>query len=79
VVGLGRIDRSLTASNGWFAEPQVRSVQCEHDQQSEDDREAESADQIRAELACRLGPPELHDVHGEKSSMSAETTAMTNT
>ena len=51
---------------GRSAEPQLRSVQGQHDQQPEDDREANPADQVRAELAGRPGPPQQDDGRGEK-------------
>jgi hypothetical protein len=51
---------------GRSAEPQVRSVQGQHDQQPENDRETHPADQVRPELAGRPGPPQKHDGGGEK-------------
>jgi hypothetical protein len=52
-----------------LATQQVRAVKCEHDQESEDDRQAHPTDQIRAELASRPRSPEQRDGGSQQSGV----------
>ena len=48
------------------SEPEFRSMEREHDQQPEDDRETHPSDQVRAELHGRPAAPQQHDGRREK-------------
>jgi hypothetical protein len=56
---------------GRSAEPQVRSMQGQHDQHPEDDRETDPADRVGAKLAGRPGAPQQHDGRSEKPGVES--------